>query len=209
MRTPHTPPRTPHSHRPHTFDPPSSPILPSPDDLHNFLTYAENDCGIRDATSYESPLRRKDFGPDILHRVADTVLTAPDIGITPGNAIRLKDASITWYNSSKRAGSKRKRSTIADGPSNEPEPAAKQAEHCLTTNSSEGSSQDWVRYEQRWPDGGEGGRTWCDAPPIPGTHKDDDDRIWLYSAVHRRMIPLPEGMTAHPTDQEREAAKEI
>jgi hypothetical protein len=45
---------------------------------------------------YESPLRRKSYGPDILHRVGDKALE--DIGITPGNIIHLKDAAIPWYN---------------------------------------------------------------------------------------------------------------
>jgi len=51
---------------------------------------------MENVSSYKSPLRRKSYGPDILHKVGDKALE--DIGITPGNIIRLKDAAIPWYN---------------------------------------------------------------------------------------------------------------
>jgi hypothetical protein len=44
---------------------------------------------------YESPLHRKSYSPDILHKVSDDTLES--IGILAGDVIHLKDASLPVY----------------------------------------------------------------------------------------------------------------
>ena len=75
--------------------PPLSPVRNTPTLLTRFLHDCEDNLGIANATLYESPLRRKSYSPDILHKVSDDALE--NIGIPAGDVIRLKDASLPWY----------------------------------------------------------------------------------------------------------------
>lgn len=112
-----------------------SPTLPTPTQLTRFLTHAEVKLGVLDALSYESPLRHKRYGPDILHRVPDSALE--DLGLLPGDVIRLKEGVVAWWNGPD-AKRKRSRSNTVDGQ----EPPAKRAATNL------------VAYERRFDDGG-------------------------------------------------------
>lgn len=111
-----------------------SPTLPSPSQLNRFLTHAETKLGVIGARSYESPLRRKRFGPDILHCVPDAALE--DLGLLPGDVIRLKEGVIAWWNG---PDAKRKRS---NSNADDQEQPAKRAATNL------------VAYERRFDDGG-------------------------------------------------------
>ncbi|KIM74288.1 hypothetical protein PILCRDRAFT_14550 [Piloderma croceum F 1598] len=75
---------------------PRSPVRNTPTQLTCFLHDCKDNLGITNATQYESPLYRKLYGLDILHRVADSDLES--IGIPTGDIICLKDASGPWYN---------------------------------------------------------------------------------------------------------------
>ncbi|KAJ8596017.1 hypothetical protein M405DRAFT_806273 [Rhizopogon salebrosus TDB-379] len=106
---------------PHIIDNPAelarSPLIPTPSKLRRFLQYAEDDLGVNFATSYESSLRSIGAGPDILSEISDQELSR--IGLTPGDIIRLKKGSITWWNgplakSEPNDSAKRKRSDTTD-----------------------------------------------------------------------------------------------
>lgn len=63
--------------------------------LNRFLRHAQTEMGINKAMSYESPLRKQAYGPDILHKVSDRALEA--LGIPGGNIIHMKEASHPWF----------------------------------------------------------------------------------------------------------------
>ena len=110
----------------------ASPVIPSPSQLTRFLKHAESKLGVQGASLYESSLRRQRFGPNILHRVPDATLA--EIGIHPGDVIRLKDGAVAWW---KGPDTKRKRSPFEPEPQDAP-PA----------------KVDTVAYERRFNDGG-------------------------------------------------------
>jgi hypothetical protein len=107
-----------------------SPIMNTPSKLSHFLKYAEAHLGILNAQLYEWCLEEMGYGPNILHLVDDSSLK--DIGIKPGDVIRLKQHSLQWLNSST---SKRKQGDRA--PSTPSMPPNKR-----------------VRFEKRFHDGG-------------------------------------------------------
>jgi hypothetical protein len=96
--TPVTPvykPSTPTVHRsplaPTVISPtPYTPLL-----LSQFLQYSQDHLGVRNAISYENALLRHGYGPDILHKVPSKDLE--DLGISAGDVIRLKEASLPWF----------------------------------------------------------------------------------------------------------------
>jgi hypothetical protein len=150
----------------------ASPVIPSPSQLTRFLKHAESKLGVQGASLYESPLRRQHFGPDILHRVPDT--TFAEIGIHPGDVIRLKDGAVAWW---KGPDTKRKRSLFELEPQDAP-PA----------------KVDTVAYERRFDDGGGcrfsgppmvGG----DPPNIPG------ETTWYRCEARKDWFPIPPGYT--------------
>lgn len=73
-----------------------SPAILTPSKLTRFLEYAEQELGVSQAMMYESSLRSIGAGPDILVEIADQELAR--IGLTPGDIIRLKKGSVTWWN---------------------------------------------------------------------------------------------------------------
>jgi hypothetical protein len=92
---------------------------------------AETNLGVQDATSYEPSLQHKRYGPDILPHVSDKALE--EVGIHPGDVIRLKDGAVTWWNG---PDAKRKR---VDGEGDISDPPAK---------------HDIVTYKRRFDDSG-------------------------------------------------------
>ena len=56
---------------------------------------------------YKSKLQDLGYGPDILHLVKDSALK--DIGVPPGDVIRLKTNSLAWWNSPEAIAPKQKR----------------------------------------------------------------------------------------------------
>jgi hypothetical protein len=81
---------------------------------------------------YEAKLSAKGYGPDILHLVSDESLC--NIGLLPGDVIRMKGGSAAWWNS---ADAKRKHLIfdLADNPSpvnqdiNPPTPPSKKVRY--------------------------------------------------------------------------------
>ncbi|KAI5982136.1 hypothetical protein EDC04DRAFT_2616903 [Pisolithus marmoratus] len=74
----------------------SSPLIPSLTQLVRYLQYVETNLGICNALSYKSPLEMHGIGPDNLPNVDNRLLA--DLGISAGNAIRLKKGSTAWWN---------------------------------------------------------------------------------------------------------------
>jgi hypothetical protein len=169
-RTPRTPT---HNRQPYTIpssSPAESPLPPSPSQLTRFLIHAENKLGVRNASLYESPLCHKHYGPDILQRVPDSALE--DLGIQPGDVIRLKDGAAAWW---KGPEAKRKSNVFEGG-----------------AHTSEAPST--VAYERRFADGG-GSRfsgppmVGGDPPQVPG------ETLWYRCEARRDWFPIPPGYT--------------
>ena len=156
-----------------------SPTRPSPSQLTRFLHHCEDDLGIADVAFYEPPLCRKSYGPDILHKVDNKALE--DIGISPGNIIRLKDVAIPWYN-----GPSAKKRKIASG--NEVEQGQGQAKKPL------------VAYEKRWFDteGNQTGASRFWGPTMEGgeEHLEPGLQIWYKCEARQDWFIIPRGYVA-------------
>jgi hypothetical protein len=159
---------------------PKSPVLPSPSQLTRFLVHAETNLGVQDATLYESPLRRKRYGPDILHRVPDKALE--EVGILPGDAIRLKDGAVVWWNG---PNAKRKR---VDGDEDASEPPTKR------------DSADSVAYERRFDDGG--GCHFSGPPMVGGDYYVPGETLWYKCTARKDWFPVPRGYTVIMEEEE-------
>lgn len=211
---PHTPqkpltraenPKTPFgSHTPF-----ASPVIPSPDDIPRFLHFARNRFGISAAPTFKEPLRRLDFGPDILLQAPDSALTGPDCNITPGNVIRLKAACRTWLQTSREEGGKRKRAeeSWSEGKEGNDDDEEDDDDNPFKVPRPEDDHR--IVYERKWPESDVGGNMFTADLPVPGVHKEEDDRLFVWSELWQKQIPLPDGLTAFPTDEEREAAKNL
>jgi hypothetical protein len=170
-RTPRTPTR---NRQPYTIpssSPAESPIRPSPSQLTRFLIHAENKLGVRDASLYELPLRHKRYGPDILHRVPDSALE--DLGIQPGDVIRLKDGAVAWW----KGPEAKKKSDVFEGDAHPPSRAP------FT-----------VAYERRFADGG---GSWFSGPPMVGGDPPQvpGETLWFRCEARKDWFPVPPGYT--------------
>jgi hypothetical protein len=157
-----------------------SPLIPTPSKLRRFLQYAEDDLGVNFATSYESSLRSIGAGPDILLEISDQELSR--IGLTPGDIIRLKKGSITWWN----------------GPlaKSEPNDSAKR-KRSDTTDSAIPECRKY-QYERRYHDGGRarinGGKMRLDGTP-PGEGPEVDYDLYYFCDNQKAWLPFPQGYT--------------
>ena len=70
--------------------------FPSPTQLKRFLSYAETELGVHDASQYKDALDLRGIGPDVLAEMSDHILS--DIGIPAGDIVCLKKGSIAWWN---------------------------------------------------------------------------------------------------------------
>ncbi|KAJ7015875.1 hypothetical protein C8F04DRAFT_1408854 [Mycena alexandri] len=106
------------------------------------LAYASSTLGIPSAPSFESPLRRQAFGPDILHLVGDNELM--EMGMRKGDVIRLKAGAQPWWNGAearKRTHSQIDNQTASSsGSIRSPDPATPPSKK--------------VAFERRYVDGG-------------------------------------------------------
>lgn len=155
------------------------PILPTtPTSLKRFLSHCDTDLGIHDAPGYESPLRRKAYGPDILHKVGLEALES--IGIPPGNAIRLRDASRPWFEGPLAKRSRR------DSPPRETQPTPEE-------------TQPLVDYEKRWFDdaGNQSGSNRFTAPIMePGDdyyQHEEGMKIFYKCTARNDWVEVPRG----------------
>jgi hypothetical protein len=147
-----------------------SPLIPSPSQLSRFLVHAETNLGVKDATLYESPLHRKRYGPDILPRVSDKALE--EVGIQPGDVIRLKDGAAVWWNG---PDAKRKR---VDGDEETGEPSVK---------------RDSVAYERQFDEGG--GCHFSGPPMVGGGYLVPGETLWYKCVAIGDWLPVPPGYT--------------
>ena len=117
-------------------------------------------------------MRLKGFGPDILHHVSQDSLV--NLGITPGDAIRLQNNAPKWWNGSH---AKRKRSGLK----------ANQQKQLDTTPPNKR-----VRFEKHYYDGGK--HVLWGSKLIEGDLHPNADFQWHYhSYEHDSVIPIPQG----------------
>jgi len=150
-----------------------SPVTNTPSKLRRFLEYAETHLGIPNARLYERCLGEVGYAPDILHLVDDSSLK--DIGIKPGDIIRLKQNSLQWLNS---PASKRKQGDQASfAPSTPPNKK--------------------VRFEKRFLDGGSArvyGPRIVEAEGDAGDVPENLPFDWFYFCEARdAWVPIPPG----------------
>jgi hypothetical protein len=170
-------------------------LVPSPSDIPRFLKHASTDLGVRNALAFESPLRRKGYGPDILPDVDDAALVA--LGISEGDVLRLKNGSRKWWN-----GPDAKRKLAEDDDS---------FFSNTLSNRSRDTSDDHVdkryHYELLFP---EGGGTRYNGPPIKkGDRGFHDDSTTYWDERQRKMVPIPVGYTAPPYNAPDDSEEEL
>jgi hypothetical protein len=161
----------------------SSPPIPSPLDISRYLTYASEKLGVHSARDFISPLKRKSYGPDILSEVPDSDLA--DLGIPPGDIIRLKKGSEGWWKKKKRD---QPRNPETNFFSTEFARQHKEPEEDDTDNS--------ISYEYKYPDGG--GIRYGGPPMIQGDQGPHDCRTTYFNEALKQMVPVPTGFTAPP-----------
>jgi hypothetical protein len=136
---------------------------------------------------YTFSLSQKIYGPDILHHVSVNDLV--EVGVSPGDAIRLEEyASKWWVEESQHvakcprvpdpgSGGHRATPTLADSLIDNTPPSK------------------WLHFEKRFDDGG-GMTTWgraiadmkADYEP-----EDTDYKWWVYSEDLQMAVPIPPG----------------
>ena len=61
----------------------------------HYLQFAKIDLEVPHALSYQAVLKQKGIGPNIFNNFSDKFYT--DLGILPGDVIRLKKGSESWW----------------------------------------------------------------------------------------------------------------
>jgi len=167
----------------------STPLCPSPSQLHRYLHYANENLGVEDAEQYEFALQKEHYGPDILSEVPDEDLTS--LGIPKGDVRRLKNGSLKWFHSSD---AKRKHGEL-DGPD-----IHRTLSRGDETFGMDGRPEKHVRYERRWPDGG--CSTFHGPPMIEGESTTSDMETVYWDEGIRKYVPVPQGYTViQPSDE--------
>ncbi|KAJ7152801.1 hypothetical protein C8R46DRAFT_1042435 [Mycena filopes] len=160
-------------------------ILPTPSKLPRFLEYASENLGIASAPSFESPMRRNGFGPDILHMVDDEELTA--MGMRKGDVLRIKAGAQQWWNGSEARKPKRTHDEIdSHGPG-----SASTSKRTRTPAPPATPPSQKVAFERRFKEGG-GERFW--GPRIVAGEGEKD--IWYRCPVRAEFVPVPLGYRA-------------
>lgn len=163
------PPVTPSNNRPSSNDTTASSPPPklTPSRLKAFLEYAQEDLGVQYATHHEIALASKQYGPDILHLITDQDLVA--LEIPHGDAIRLKRAAETWWNS----------------------PLAKRP--CAAPALPRSPSPDHIRFIKRYHEGN-GQFSVFGKGLLDGDNGHYQEYDWYYySRVEKREIKVPDG----------------
>lgn len=172
----------------------NSPVLPTPTKLPRFLAHAEKSLGVAQARTFESPMRRNGYGPDIMHLLENTALE--DIGMSKGDVLRMKAGAQQWWNGpdakkkrvdSEHAGSAVDRTFLGNSGA---------------ASSSGGSSGDYpktpenkkVSFELRYPDGG--AQRFYGPRLSPGTPGPNDKNTWYRCPVRNTWEPIPPGYRA-------------
>ena len=153
-------------------------IFNTPSKLERFLRAAERN-GIPGVVSFCSVLSEKGYGPDIMHLVNISELA--DIGMPPGDAIRLKEYASKWWMDERRHAAKRPRNMEAVY-NTTPPPAIPSAADTTPPNKR-------LRFEKRFNTGG--GMTTYGPGIRSGSCEDEDYTWWVYSKDLEMYIPLP------------------
>jgi hypothetical protein len=156
-----------------------APLVPSPSDIPRFLKHASTTLGVRNALDFESPLRRKGFGPDILPEITDSALVA--LGISEGDVLRLKNGSRKWWNG---PDAKRKLDQIDNNLSGNDDSAENYNKRC--------------HYEYCFPEGG--GTRYNGPPMMEGDCGPHDEHTTYWDEGRQKMVPVPEGWTTPAHD---------
>jgi hypothetical protein len=156
-------------------------IFNTPSKLERFLHAAEGN-GIPGVVSFHAELSEKGYGPDIMHLV--NVSDLVDVGMPPGDAIRLKEFASRWWTDERRHASKRQRPRDVETIHNT---AASTSAIPLPAEMTPSSKR--LRFEKRFNDGG--GMTIYGPGVKSGSCEDEDYTWWLYSKDLKMYVPLP------------------
>ena len=163
-----------------------APLVPSPSDIPRFLKHASTTLGVRNALDFESPLRHKGFGPDILPDIDSLALVA--LGISEGDVLHLKNGSHKWWNG---PDAKRKLSEVDDM-----DFFSRTANQERDTSAAHYNKQ--CHYEYRFPEGG--GTRYNGPPMMEGGRGPHDEHTTYWDEGRQKMVPIPDGYTAPPHD---------
>ena len=163
-------------------------IFNTPSKLERFLRDAESN-GIPGVQSYDTLLMLKGYGPDILHLV--NVQDLVDIGVSPGDAIRLREYASKWWMEERRRVSKRPRAPDTDIAERHTVPTAPISAIDTTP------PHQRLRFEKRFKGGG--GMTTHGRAIVNANEFSDlgmpagDYSWWVYSKDLGMDVPLPPG----------------
>jgi hypothetical protein len=158
-------------------------IFNTPSKLERFLQDAESN-GIPGVQTYDSLLLLKGYGPDILHLV--NVQDLVEIGVSPGDAIWLREYAAKWWVDERRRASKRPRAPDAD--KNERRVASPSA---FPPAAGATPPNKRLRFEKRYFNGG--GCTTHGRTIVNGNGNGNDFTWWVYSQDLKMDVPLPPG----------------
>ena len=150
-------------------------LKPSPSQLGRFLTHAEKEAGVKNASRHEYTLAGEGYGPDILHLVDDKALCA--LGIPAGDVLRLKQAVLLWWKAEPGRALKRRHEVLEGSP----------AEKLQETPPNKK-----MRFEKRYVKGG----SWTlFGPTMEGDVDPNADFTWyFYSKDLKMTLLLPRGL---------------
>lgn len=164
----------------------ASPTHPTPPEIFNtpskltrFLEAAENN-GIPGVHSYHLSLSLKGYGSDIMYLVNTSDLIG--VGVSPGDAIRLKEYALRWWTEECQRVAKWSRAP--DNDHHFPATATQQPVDTTPPNKR-------LRFEKRFHDGGM--MTTYGPNITKGSFEDADYDWWVYSKDLKTFVPLPPG----------------
>ncbi|KAH9072410.1 hypothetical protein EDB83DRAFT_2517174 [Lactarius deliciosus] len=156
-------------------------IFNTPSKLERFLQAVESN-GIPGVQSYHSSLLLKGYGPDIMHLI--TVPDLVEVGVSPGDAIRLREYASKWWAQERQRVAKCSLLDIAQVHAPLQTGSSSLAPNGMPPNK-------WLHFEKRFYDGG--GMTSYGCGIAKGTHDTDDYTWWVYSRELKEYVPLPPG----------------
>ena len=169
---------------------PSTPKKNQPDDHHTlkpsllqlgrFLTYAEEDAGVKNASRHEFSLADKGYGPNILHLVEDKTLCT--LRIPAGDVLHLKQAAPLWWKTEPEHALKHRHEVLEGSPNT-----------LLVKKLPETPSNKKMRFEKCYPEGG----SWTVFGPgtMEGDIGPNADFTWYYYSKDLKMtLLLPHGL---------------
>ncbi|KAI0083666.1 hypothetical protein BDY19DRAFT_998394 [Irpex rosettiformis] len=164
---------------------PTHPPPHSPNDTVRFLKYMKDNHGVIAAPQYVEELHSKAYGPDILDQVDVKDLTDVVVGLSSGDAIRLRRAAPAWWNGHDFSHfvTKHHASQVQ-----EPEP--------VDGNSLDKSADPEVEwyYCGNFPNGTM--QRWLGSPLIEGDRRETDNYIQYQDIATEQWLPIPPGFTA-------------